>query len=72
MFMDSKSVELEACITSQIPTNELINYGSLETLVNKKCFKHKIITKKYTRLYRSQVILSATLMALFQIWRINK
>ena len=72
MFMDSKSVELEACVSSQISNNELINYGSLERLVNKKSMEQQVIIKKYSRIYRSQIILSATFMALLQIWRISK
>jgi len=70
--MDGKSVELEACITSQISSNELINYGSLERLVNQRSMEQNVVTKKYSKIYRSQIILSATFMALLQIWRINK
>ena len=40
--------------------------------VNKKSMEQQVIIKKYSRIYRSQIILSATFMALLQIWRISK
>ena len=70
--MNLMDVTLENCLSSQLPSAELINEGSLER-VAQKYQKSEIITKKReTKIYRTQIILSATLMALSQIWRLQR
>jgi hypothetical protein len=70
--MNLMDVTLENCLSSQLPSAELINEGSLERVAQKHQ-KSEIITKKReTKIYRTQIILSATLMALSQIWRLQR
>ncbi|MEA5027014.1 hypothetical protein SDC9_116188 [bioreactor metagenome] len=72
MLLDSKGMALASCISSQLPTSQLVNEGSLERIVEKSSTNQPVMRRKYSRLYRTQIILSATLIALAQIWHFGK
>ncbi len=70
--MNLMDVTLENCLASQLPSAELINEGSLERVAQKHQTSEIITKKRETKIYRTQIILSATLMALAQIWRLQR
>ena len=70
--MNLMDVTLENCLTSQLPSAELINEGSLERVAQKHQGYEIITKKRETKIYRTQIILSATLMALAQIWGLQR
>ena len=70
--MNYMDITLENRLSSQIDQAELINAGSIERVLQNR--QSSVITykKSHSRLYRTHIILSATLLALFQIWGLNK
>ncbi len=70
--MNYMDITLENRLSSQIDQTELINAGSIERVLQNR--QSSVITykKSRSRLYRTHIILSATLLALSQIWGLNK
>ncbi|MEA5018329.1 MAG: hypothetical protein VB009_06395 [Erysipelotrichaceae bacterium] len=68
--MNYQYITLENCVASQVNAEEMLQMGSLERVAQNH--QRMVVTNKETRLYRTQIVLSATLMALSHIWRLGK